>query len=106
VPAQSTHGETENCYWKYVKQQSHIGQTIWVSPGKRDPDGNTSDQISSAERDAQAAHSNSIVSARCILAHHQNHALAVAGEVKNYVPVTAAILRNPDPADWLMIRRT
>jgi alcohol dehydrogenase (cytochrome c) len=29
----------------------------------------------------------------------------VAGEVKNYVPVTDAMLRNPDPGDWLMIRR-
>lgn len=26
------------------------------------------------------------------------------GEVKNYVPVTDAMLRNPDPSDWLMIR--
>ena len=25
--------------------------------------------------------------------------------MKNYVPVTDAMLRNPDPADWLMIRR-
>src|SRR3982751_728725 len=31
--------------------------------------------------------------------------LTVTGEVKNYVPVTDAMLRNPDPADWLMIRR-
>lgn len=31
--------------------------------------------------------------------------VTVAGEVKNYVPVTDANLRNPDPADWLMIRR-
>jgi len=31
--------------------------------------------------------------------------LTVAGEVKNYVPVTDAMLRNPDPGDWLMIRR-
>jgi alcohol dehydrogenase (cytochrome c) len=31
--------------------------------------------------------------------------ITVAGEVKNYVPVTDAMLRNPDPADWLMIRR-
>ena len=30
--------------------------------------------------------------------------ITVAGEVKNYVPVTDAMLRNPDPADWLMIR--
>jgi len=31
--------------------------------------------------------------------------LTVAGEVKNYVPVTDAMLRNPDPGDWLVIRR-
>ncbi|HLI84906.1 MAG TPA: PQQ-binding-like beta-propeller repeat protein [Bryobacteraceae bacterium] len=31
--------------------------------------------------------------------------LTVKGEVKNYVPVTDAMLRNPDPGDWLMIRR-
>ncbi len=31
--------------------------------------------------------------------------LLVAGEVKNYVPVTDAMLLHPDPADWLMIRR-
>ena len=30
--------------------------------------------------------------------------ITVAGEVKNYVPVTDAMLRNPDPADWLMLR--
>ena len=30
--------------------------------------------------------------------------ITVAGEVKNFVPVTDAMLRNPDPADWLMIR--
>jgi alcohol dehydrogenase (cytochrome c) len=31
--------------------------------------------------------------------------LTVRGEVKNYVPVTDAMLRDPDPGDWLMIRR-
>ena len=31
--------------------------------------------------------------------------ITVAGEVKTFVPVTDAMLRNPDPADWLMIRR-
>jgi alcohol dehydrogenase (cytochrome c) len=31
--------------------------------------------------------------------------LTIAGTVKNYVPVTDAMLKNPDPADWLMIRR-
>jgi len=31
--------------------------------------------------------------------------LTVTGEVQNYVPVTDAMLRNPDPGDWLMIRR-
>ncbi|HEY6345230.1 MAG TPA: PQQ-binding-like beta-propeller repeat protein [Bryobacteraceae bacterium] len=30
--------------------------------------------------------------------------ITVVGEVKDYVPVTDAMLRNPDPADWLMIR--
>jgi len=30
--------------------------------------------------------------------------LVVAGEVKNYTPVTDAMLRNPDPSDWLIIR--
>ena len=30
--------------------------------------------------------------------------LTVAGEVKNYTPVTDAMLRNPNPSDWLMIR--
>jgi alcohol dehydrogenase (cytochrome c) len=31
--------------------------------------------------------------------------VTVAGEVKNYVRVTDDMLRNPDPGDWLMIRR-
>jgi alcohol dehydrogenase (cytochrome c) len=31
--------------------------------------------------------------------------LTITGEVKNYVPVTDEMLRNPDPGDWLMIRR-
>jgi alcohol dehydrogenase (cytochrome c) len=34
------------------------------------------------------------------------HGLLVTGTVKNYTPVTGAMLRNADPADWLMIRRT
>ena len=32
--------------------------------------------------------------------------VTVSGEVKNYVPVTDAMLRNPDPGDWLMARRS
>jgi alcohol dehydrogenase (cytochrome c) len=31
--------------------------------------------------------------------------LTVEGEVKNYKPVTDEMLRNPDPGDWLMVRR-
>ena len=31
--------------------------------------------------------------------------LTVAGEVKNYTPVTDDMLRNPPPGDWLMARR-
>src|ERR1700678_4234003 len=30
--------------------------------------------------------------------------LVVAGEVKTFTPVTDAMLRNPNPSDWLMIR--
>jgi alcohol dehydrogenase (cytochrome c) len=30
--------------------------------------------------------------------------LIVSGEVKNYTPITDAMMRNPDPSDWLMIR--
>jgi PQQ-dependent dehydrogenase (methanol/ethanol family) len=32
--------------------------------------------------------------------------LTVIGEVKNYAPVTDDMLRNSDPGDWLMARRT
>jgi alcohol dehydrogenase (cytochrome c) len=32
--------------------------------------------------------------------------LTVTGEVKSYTPVTDEMLRNPDPGDWLMARRT
>ena len=32
--------------------------------------------------------------------------VSVAGEVKNYVPVTAEILKNPPAADWLIFGRT
>jgi alcohol dehydrogenase (cytochrome c) len=35
----------------------------------------------------------------------QPRGITVAGEVHNYLPVTDAMLRNPDPGDWLMIRR-
>jgi alcohol dehydrogenase (cytochrome c) len=31
--------------------------------------------------------------------------LTVAGDVKNYIPVTDEMLRNQDPGDWLMARR-
>ncbi|HWF08486.1 MAG TPA: PQQ-binding-like beta-propeller repeat protein [Bryobacteraceae bacterium] len=31
--------------------------------------------------------------------------ITVAGEVRNFIPVTDAMLRNPDAGDWLMIRR-
>ena len=31
--------------------------------------------------------------------------LTVAGEVENFTPVTDELLREPDPGDWLMVRR-
>jgi alcohol dehydrogenase (cytochrome c) len=36
----------------------------------------------------------------------QPRGVTVAGEVKNYVPVTDEMLRNPPAGDWLMARRT
>ncbi len=33
------------------------------------------------------------------------YGVTVAGEVKNYIPVTPEMLRNPPPQDWLMTRR-
>src|SRR4030095_13098058 len=30
--------------------------------------------------------------------------VTVAGEIKNYVPLTDAMLMNPDPSDWLVLR--
>src|SRR5687768_8100638 len=30
--------------------------------------------------------------------------VTVAGEIQNYVPITDAMLQNPDPNDWLVIR--
>ena len=30
--------------------------------------------------------------------------VTIAGEIKNYVPITDAMLQNPDPNDWLVIR--
>ena len=34
-----------------------------------------------------------------------NRGVTVPGEVKNYVPVTPEMLRNPSPNDWLIFRR-
>ena len=34
-----------------------------------------------------------------------NRGVTVPGEVKNYVPVTPEMLRNPPPGDWLIFRR-
>ena len=34
-----------------------------------------------------------------------NRGVTVAGEVKNYVPVTPEMLKNPPPGDWLIFRR-
>lgn len=33
------------------------------------------------------------------------HGVTIPGEVKNYVPVTDEMLRNPPPGEWLMARR-
>jgi alcohol dehydrogenase (cytochrome c) len=44
-------------------------------------------------------------SARAAAAQPMPRRHTVTGEVRNYVPVTDAMLRTPDPGDWLMYRR-
>ncbi|MGA2216307.1 MAG: PQQ-binding-like beta-propeller repeat protein [Bryobacteraceae bacterium] len=51
----------------------------------------------SAAQPSQAAAADTLPSA--------GRGLTVTGQVKNYEPVTDAMLRNPDAGDWLMIRR-
>jgi len=50
-----------------------------------------------------AAPSAAAQPARAVVPPPRGH--SVKGEVKNYVPVTDAMLKNPDPGDWLMARR-
>ena len=50
-----------------------------------------------------AAPAGGAPAARAAAAPPRGH--SVKGEVKNYVPVTDAMLKNPDPGDWLMARR-
>ena len=38
-------------------------------------------------------------------AQPEQRGVTVEGTVKNFVPITDAMLRNPDPADWPMVRR-
>ncbi len=67
--------------------------------------------VASGERAAYLAASAALSSQQDKQANQDNQApqaprgITVAGEVKNYVPVTDAMLRNPDPGDWLMLRR-
>ncbi len=55
---------------------------------------------------APAAPGGAIPVSRAPAAPPPPRGLSVRSEVKNYVPVTDAMLRNPDPGDWLMARRT
>jgi PQQ-dependent dehydrogenase (methanol/ethanol family) len=61
--------------------------------------------VASGQRAALAAPTATPAAAAAAQATEAPRGITVAGEVKNYVPVTDAMLRNPDPADWLMIRR-
>lgn len=55
-------------------------------------------RVTASEREASRA------AAGRVAAPQVPKGLTVKGEVKNYRPVTAEMLKNPDPADWLMIR--
>ena len=54
---------------------------------------------------ATAAGARAPAAAACAPANAGPLGITVAGEVKNYVPVTDEMLRNQDPGDWLMARR-
>jgi alcohol dehydrogenase (cytochrome c) len=61
--------------------------------------------IASGTASAQAKQDNAKQAKQAKQEQQTPRGITVEGEVKNYVPVTDAMLRNPDPADWLMIRR-
>ncbi len=60
-------------------------------------------QISTATGDAQVAVASTNTATPTV--QQGPRGVTVAGLVKDYRPVTDAMLRNPDPGDWPMIRR-
>jgi hypothetical protein len=56
-------------------------------------------QMPPALREALAKDANADQSG---VPRHCAQGISVAGQVKNYVPITDNTLRNPNPADWLM----
>jgi alcohol dehydrogenase (cytochrome c) len=86
---------------EYAGIVAFVLQSNGVLPGNQALTPNTDVQINSlALGQAPAA----AVRAAAPKPPAQPKGVTVAGEVKNYVPVTDAMLRDPSPNDWLMIR--
>ncbi len=91
----------------YVQIAAFILQSNGAPAGAQALAANNSSLINSTatgQRPAVAAQTNVNVGAAPQQAGGQR-GLTVTGTVKNFTPVTDAMLRNPDPGDWLMIRR-
>ena len=93
----------------YVNIAAFILQTNGATPGAQALAASTSAPIGSVATGVRAAigpvPAGAAATEDAEPAIPPSRGLSVAGEVKNYVPVTDAMLRNPDPGDWLMARR-
>jgi alcohol dehydrogenase (cytochrome c) len=95
----------------YINLAAFILDANSARPGARPLTAEAGVPIRSAASGQRAAYLVSGAAANPIIiqagtepARQTPRGITVEGEVKNYVPVTDAMLRNPDPADWLMIR--
>ena len=86
---------------EYAGILAFILQSNGVVPGNQPLTANTEVQISALAMSQAPARPAQAGAAR---APAQPKGVTVAGEVKNYIPVTDAMLLNPNPNDWLMIR--
>jgi alcohol dehydrogenase (cytochrome c) len=89
----------------YINVVAYILQSNNVQPGTQALTKATGLTIRAITTGASAPGSSSGPQAGQEKAPAVPRGVDVAGELKNYVPVTDAMLRNPDPGDWLMIRR-
>src|SRR5438094_2925168 len=86
---------------EYAGIVAYVLQSNGVAPGNQALTANTEVRINSLAMGNAPAPAAQAAAAR---PRAQAKGVTVSGEVKNYVPVTDAMLRDPNPNDWLMIR--